>query len=81
MTSRRWLISLLAIVLSGIALCAAAAYVIDPYGLLRNSSGRALSIYFAERKVKFLMNKRYVPSNFQGFYEHHAMLTKSPADD
>src|SRR5438874_2296152 len=66
MTSRRWLISLLAIVLSGIALCAAAAYFIDPYGLLRNSSGRALSIFFAERKAKFLMSKRYVPSNFQG---------------
>jgi hypothetical protein len=42
------------------------AYLIDPYGVLRNSSGRKLAIYFSPRKAKFFMSKRYVPSNFDG---------------
>jgi hypothetical protein len=33
---------------------------------LRDPAGRKLSAYFLERKAKFFMNKRYVPTNFDG---------------
>jgi hypothetical protein len=44
----------------------AIGYAIDPYGVLRDPGGRKLPIYFSQRKAKFLMNKRYVPANFDG---------------
>jgi hypothetical protein len=66
MNNRRW-ISITLITISALAcLNFVVDYIADPYGLLRDSHGRKLGIYFAERKAKFLMNKRYVPSNFDG---------------
>jgi hypothetical protein len=65
-TGRRWI--LLTFVSLGVVvgILASIAYVVDPYGVLRDSAGRKLSVFTNERKVKVLMNKRYVPSNFDG---------------
>lgn len=66
MTGRRWIFLTFATVLAFIGLSGAVAYVADPYGLLRDPTGRKLLVFASERKVKFLMNKRYVPTNFDG---------------
>jgi hypothetical protein len=66
MTARRWLMLTLLFVLSVSGASAVLAWMIDPYGLLRDPTGRKLGIHFAERKAKFLMSRRYVPANFDG---------------
>jgi hypothetical protein len=66
MSARRWFILTIATIAAGVALTAASAYLIDPYGMWRNPSGRRLAAYYSERKVKFLLTKRYVPTNFEG---------------
>jgi len=66
MTSRTWIRRTAAII--GIVLFAnfAVAIFLDPYGLFRNPRGRQLTVGFAARKAKFLLSKRYVPTNFDG---------------
>jgi len=66
MTGRRWILLTFATVVAVIAMDFTVAYALDPYGVLRNPSGRKLAVYFAERKAKFLLSKRYVPANFDG---------------
>ena len=66
MTGRRWLSMTFGIVIAVFALCFSLAWQFDPYGIWRDPKGRSLSIYFFERKVKLLLNKRYVPTNFDG---------------
>jgi hypothetical protein len=66
MNYRRWISITLITIVALTCLNFVVNYIADPYGLLRDSHGRKLGIYFAERKAKFLMNKRYVPSNFDG---------------
>jgi hypothetical protein len=66
MTARRWILMTIGSVLAVVGIFAALAYAIDPYGVLRDSRGRKLSVFFSERRAKFLMNKRYVPTNFEG---------------
>jgi len=66
MTARRWILTTVASILTVVSILAALAYAIDPYGVLRDPRGRKLPVLFSERRVKFLMNKRYVPTNFEG---------------
>jgi hypothetical protein len=66
MTARRWILMTVGSVLAVVGVFATLAYAIDPYGVLRDSRGRKLAVFFSERRVKFLMNKRYVPTNFDG---------------
>jgi hypothetical protein len=64
MTGRRWIGVTLATLAAVVGLSFAVGYATDPYGVWRDPTGRKLPIYFAERKAKFLMSKRYVPANF-----------------
>lgn len=66
MTARRWILMTVASILTVVSILAGVAYAIDPYGLLRDPRGRRLAVVFSERRAKFLMNKRYVPTNFEG---------------
>lgn len=66
MTGRRWLSMTFGIVIAASALCFYLAWQFDPYGIWKDPKGRSLSIYFFERKDKLLLNKRYVPANFEG---------------
>src|ERR1700676_4053656 len=66
MTGHRWVFLTLATIMVLVGSVFGIGYAIDPYGLLRDPSGRKLAIYFSERKAKFLMRKRYVPANFDG---------------
>jgi hypothetical protein len=66
MTGRRWIILTIATSVAVAGIAAAIAYAIDPYGVLRDPSGRKLSVYMYERKAKYLMSQRYVPANFDG---------------
>jgi len=66
MSGRRWIILTIGTFAALAAVIAGIGYAIDPYGVLRNPTGRRLGIYFSERKAKFLMSKRYVPANFDG---------------
>ena len=66
MNSRTWILrTVLAIAL---ILCAnfATACLLDPYGLFQNPRGRQLRVVFAPRKAKFLLSRRYVPTNYDG---------------
>jgi hypothetical protein len=66
MTGRRWILLTIATVAMGVGAVWLVACTVDPYGVWRDSTGRKLSVFTDTRKVKFLMNKRYVPSNFDG---------------
>jgi hypothetical protein len=66
MTGRHWIFLTIGSLVAIVGLVASVGYAIDPYGVLRDPRGRKLSIYFSEGKAKCLMNKRYVPSNFDG---------------
>jgi hypothetical protein len=66
MTGRRWIFLTFATIATVVGLTAIIAYAIDPYGVLRDPTGRKLSIYFEERKAKCLMSRQYVPANFDG---------------
>jgi hypothetical protein len=66
MIARRWIFLTFAIILAVVGVLTAVAYALDPYGVLRDPTGRSLKVFDNERKVKFLMNKRYVPANFNG---------------
>jgi hypothetical protein len=66
MTGRRWILLTIATVALGVGAVWLLAFAVDPYGVWRDSTGRKLSVFTDTRKVKFLMNKRYVPSNFDG---------------
>lgn len=76
MTNRLWIKLTLGTILLVSITVSAIGYVIDPYGLMRDPTGRRLSVYFEERKAKFLMSKRYVPANFDG-----VLLGPSSADN
>ena len=65
-TQRQWIGMTLATLAVVVGMTFALGYATDPYGVWRDPSGRKLRIYFAERKAKFLMSKRYVPTNFDG---------------
>jgi hypothetical protein len=64
MTGRQWIGATLTTLVAVVGLGFAVGYATDPYGVWRDPTGRKLPIYFAERKAKFLMSKRYVPANF-----------------
>jgi len=66
MTGRSWLSMTFGMVIVASALCLYLAWQFDPYGIWKEPKGRSLSIYFFERKVKLLLNERYVPANFEG---------------
>jgi hypothetical protein len=68
MTARRWIVFTVATLVGGIAFSTALGIAVDPYGLFRDPTGRKLPIYVSTsvRRAKFLMNKRYVPANFDG---------------
>jgi hypothetical protein len=68
MTDRRWILLTIASVVTVVGIVAAIAYGIDPYGVLRDPTGRKLVIYYSERKAKLLMNVRYVPTDFDGLF-------------
>ncbi len=64
MTSRIWILRTFVAIAVILCLNLVAAFVTDPYGLLRDPRGRQLNVVFAARKAKFLLSKRYVPENF-----------------
>src|SRR5207248_1636563 len=66
MTARRWLLLTFSIPGLAVAVTAALAWAVDPYGVLRDPTGRRLSVFLFERKARFLMSRRYVPANFDG---------------
>jgi len=66
MTARRWIALTLTTIAAAIGLATLAAFMIDPFGVLRDPTGRKLSVYDFERNAKFFMNQRYVPANFDG---------------
>jgi hypothetical protein len=68
MTGRRWISLTFGTLVTVLAIVTSVCYAVDPCGVLRDPTGRKLAIYFADRKAKFLMNKRYVPTNFQGLF-------------
>jgi hypothetical protein len=66
MKERRWIASTILTLFALVAVDLAFCYAMDPFGLLRDPKQRQLSIYFADRKAKFLLSKHYVPANFDG---------------
>lgn len=64
MTSRTWIQRTAAAVVAVLCVNFAIAIWMDPYGLFRNPLGRQLPVAFAARKAKFLLSKRYVPTNY-----------------
>jgi hypothetical protein len=64
MTHRRWLTAALCLLGAGTALVCAFNYVVDPFGVFRDTHGRSLSVYENERTAKYLLNEKYVPQNF-----------------
>jgi hypothetical protein len=66
LTSTRWLLN--TALTFAVVICSVFAvdYALDPYGLLRDPTGRKLPILLSDNRVKFLMNKRYIPTNFDG---------------
>jgi hypothetical protein len=66
MTSRKWIVRTAAAISAILCLNFAVAFLIDPYGIFRNPRGRQLQVAFAARKAKFLLSKRYVPTNYDG---------------
>ena len=64
MTSRTWILRTAAA--SAIVLCFnfAVAYLLDPYGVLKDTHCRELRVVFSARKAKFLLSKHYVPANY-----------------
>jgi hypothetical protein len=68
MSGRLWIVLTIATILTVAAGNFTIAYAVDPYGLWRNPAGRQLPIAVTAngRKAKFLLSKRYVPTNFDG---------------
>jgi hypothetical protein len=64
LTYKRWLsgVALAAFIFA--ALFLAVIVKVDVYGIFRDSQGRRLPIYVNERASKYLLNRRYVPTNF-----------------
>jgi hypothetical protein len=61
-----WCAAYFAIVLAIIAMVAGVNYLVDFYGLFRDSSQRPIRLYANERTGKYLLGFRYIPANFQG---------------
>ena len=66
MNSRQWIARTAVAILAVLAANFALAILMDPYGLFRDPRGRKLTVAFAARKAKFLLSKRYVPTNYDG---------------
>lgn len=64
MQARNWLLLVVAIVAIGGCAVLGFNLTLDPYGLYRSSSGRALPAYGDDRVAKYLLSARYVPDNF-----------------
>jgi hypothetical protein len=64
MTSRSWTILTLLLTLAGGGAFVLLNLRLDIYGLFRDAHGRRLAIYDSERRGKYLLNLRYVPSSF-----------------
>lgn len=64
MTSRTWISRVLTAIALVLCVNFTAAVTLDPYGIFRNPRSRKLTVVFAARKAKFLLSKRYVPTNF-----------------
>ena len=67
-SSRSWIALTIATILAVALADIAIALIVDPYGIWRNPVGRKLpiAIFTSGRKAKFLMSKRYIPSNYDG---------------
>jgi hypothetical protein len=67
MTGRRWIVTTLSAIAAAMALTVAVSYCIDPYSLWHDSAGKKLVHYSSgELEGKLLLNKNYVPTNFNG---------------
>ena len=64
MTNARWLVYTLLSLAGLFLLNLTLSWYLDPFGLLRNVRGRALYASEDERQVKYLLNRNYVPENF-----------------
>ena len=64
MTSRQWLSRTAAAIALILCVNFAVAYVMDPYGVMRDTRGRELRVVFSARKAKYLLSKHYVPTNY-----------------
>ena len=64
MTSRQWILRTAAAIAIVLCINFAVAYVLDPYGVMKDTHGRELHVVFAARKAKFLLSKHYVPTNY-----------------
>lgn len=64
MTSRQWLSRTAAAIAVILCVNFAVAYVLDPYGVMRDTRGRELRVVFSARKAKYLLSKHYVPTNY-----------------
>jgi hypothetical protein len=64
MTTRRWIVTTVTVVLLLVSVDVAVLATMDVYGILRNPRGRSLPVYYADRMGKFLLNSSYVPANF-----------------
>src|SRR4051812_25224050 len=64
----RWLLITALTVVAVVCLQLVVCYEMDIYGLFRDPHGReiAVSDVDSDRVMKFLLNQRYVPSNFDG---------------
>jgi len=66
MKANRWLMFTGSLLLVGIAAVVTTSYWMDLFGLFHNPAGRVLSVNDNVRTSKFLLNERYVPTNFDG---------------
>lgn len=64
MTSRQWILRTATAISVLVCINFAVAYVMDPYGVMKDTRGRQLRIVFSARKAKFLLSKHYVPTNY-----------------
>ena len=66
MNPRNWLLLTVSTIVAAVGIVVTTSYAADPFGVWHDPSGRKLVVYFDQKKAKFLMNMRYVPSNFDG---------------
>src|SRR5690349_5208110 len=64
MNTRKWLFTTITLTAAVVACCAAINATLDPWGILRDPTGRRLPGYGEDRLAKYLLNTRYVPANF-----------------
>src|SRR5207253_11267474 len=65
MTPRLWFFTTLALIIVVAAATVAGNVTVDIYGLFRDVHGRRLPALDDDRVAKYMLSKRYVPSNFE----------------